>query len=61
MYGGDSGAIVSDARRIAVDELHADISENAFTLFAIPTIVNAIQEDAEGAGDDNSYKIDIGI
>ena len=59
--GGDSGAIVSDARRIAVDELHADISENAFTLFAIPTIVNAIQEDAEGAGDDNSYKIDIGI
>ena len=59
--GGDSGTIVSDARRIAVDELHADISENAFTLFAIPTIVNAIQEDAEGAGDDNSYKINIGI
>ncbi|MBQ6103752.1 MAG: hypothetical protein IJL06_08785, partial [Kiritimatiellae bacterium] len=59
--GGDSGTIVSDARRIAVDKLHADISENAFTLFAIPTIVNAIQEDAERAGDDNSYKIDIGI
>ena len=61
--GGDGGAIVSDARKIAVSELHANISERTFDIFAIPTIVNAIQEDAgqARADDENSYKIDIGI
>lgn len=46
-----------------MSELHANISERTFDIFAIPTIVNAIQEDAgqARADDENSYKIDIGI
>lgn len=61
--GGDGGAIVSDTRKIAVSELHANISERTFDIFAIPTIVQAIQTDAGQArtDDENSYKIDIGI
>ena len=39
------------------------ISDRTFDIFAIPTIVRAIQADAgkARADDENSYKIDIGI
>ena len=59
--GGDRDTFITDARKIAVDELHADIWSITPNLLAVPSIVSAIRKDANSAGGDNSYQIDIGV
>ena len=59
--GGDRDTFITDARTIAVDELHANIWSFTPNLLAVPSIVSAIRKDANSAGGDNSYQIDIGV
>ena len=59
--GGDSGTLISDARNIVNTELGGNISPATFDIFALPTIVDKLQEDARKIGGDNSYQINIGV
>ena len=59
--GGDRDTFITDARNIAVGELHANIWSFTPNLLAVPSIVSAIRKDANSVGGDNSYQIDIGV
>ena len=59
--GGDSGTLVTDARNIVNSELGGNISSKTLDIFALPTIVDKLQEDARKIGGDNSYQINIGV
>jgi hypothetical protein len=59
--GGDSGTLIDDARNIVNTELGGDISSMTPNIFALPTIVEKLQDDAQKIGGDNSYQINIGV
>ena len=59
--GGDRGTLITDARNIVNSELGGDISPAMPTIFALPTIVEKLQDDAKKIGGDNSYQINIGV
>ena len=59
--GSDSGTLITDATNIVNTELGGNISANLPKYFALPTIVEKLQQDARNIGGDNSYKINIGI